>query len=93
MGATCFAVDLTNGEAVPCTLTDYWNGYAHPVAVWAETNRGLLVSQHERVMRTAMGQDGGFSTYESARTLYGFIDADDFFAGRPEYRMIDSIEI
>ena len=93
LGATCFAVDLTNGEAVPCTLTDYWNGYAHPVAVWAETDRGLLVSQHERVMRTAMGQDGGFSTYESARTLYGFIDADDFFAGRPEYRMIDSIEI
>lgn len=91
LSVTCFAVDLSTGQATPCTLTDYWNGYAHPVAVWAETDRGLLVSQHEKVMRTAMGQDGGFSTYESDRTLYGFIDADDFFAGRPEYRMIDSI--
>ena len=93
LSVTCLAVDLATGEAAPCPLTDYWNGYAHPVAVWAETDRGLLVSQHERVMRTALGQDGGFSTYESDRTLYGFIDGADFFAGRPQYRMIASIAI
>ena len=59
----------------------------------AETEHGLLVSQHERVMRTTMGQDGGFVTYESDRTLYGFLTPEDFFAGRPEYRMMTSLSI
>ena len=93
LASTCFAINFSTGEATICTLTDYWNGYAHPVAIWAETDRGLLVSQHEPVMRTTMGQDGCFATFESSRTLYGFIDAEDFFAGRPEYRMISSISI
>lgn len=93
LSSTCYAVDLSSGEISPCPLTDYWNGYSHPVAVWAETEHGLLVSQHERVMRTTMGQDGGFVTYESDRTLYGFLTPEDFFAGRPEYRMMTSLSI
>ena len=37
--------------------------------------------------------DGGFVTYESDRTLYGFLTPEDFFAGRPEYRMMTSLSI
>ena len=61
-----FAFPLSGGQPEEVTLMDFYNGYAHPLIVQAETPAGFLVVGDRPSVGTAVlhGQDGGSYSME-----------------------------
>lgn len=86
-------VDLATGEVrTDLELGCFWNGYVHPLPIWAETPHGLLVTpEKRRFVYHGAGSDGSPYDQETDYDTYALLAMEDFLANRPAYREIASL--
>lgn len=88
-----FAFPLSGGQPEEVTLMDFYNGYAHPLAVQAETPAGFLVVGDRPSAGTAVlhGQDGGSYSMEVFEEHLALISPADYFSSTPNFRFFDQL--
>ena len=74
-----FVFPLSGGQPAEVTLTDFFNGYLHPLQVLAETPAGFLVTGDRPYAGTAVirGQDGGSYTQDVYTEQLALISPED----------------
>lgn len=85
-----FAFPLSGGQPEEVTLMDFYNGYAHPLIVQAETPAGLIVVG-DRVSTTYVdtGKDGSLYSGEGSEERMALISPEDYFASNPNFQFLD----
>lgn len=88
-----FAFPLSGGQPEEVTLMDFYNGYAHPLIVQAETPAGFLVVGDRPSAGTAVlhGQDGGSYSMEVFEEHLALISPEDYFSSNPNFRFFDQL--
>ncbi|MEG2286837.1 MAG: hypothetical protein RR951_05085 [Ruthenibacterium sp.] len=83
------AYHLKTGERKEITLTDFWNGYEHPMWVMADTPHGLLVlEEHRPFTMNSTGTDGKPYSFESSYEVYALMDLNAYLASQPDFRTL-----
>lgn len=72
---------------------DFYNGYAHPLIVQAETPAGFLVVGDRPSVGTAVlhGQDGGSYSMEVFKEHLALISPADYFSSNSNFRFFDQL--
>lgn len=86
-------VNLATGEVrSDLELGGFWIGSVHPIIIWAETPRGLLVTPEQpRFVFHTRGSGGSPYDQETQYPTYAFLSLEDYLANRPNYRQIASL--
>lgn len=92
-GLRLFAFPLSGGQPAEITLTDFFNGYLHPLQVRLETPAGLLVVGDRPYAGTALiqGQDGGSYAQDVYTEHLALISPEDYFASNPNFHFFDQL--
>ena len=88
-----FVFPLSGGQPAEVTLTDFFNGYLHPLQVLAETPAGFLVTGDRPYAGTAVirGQDGGSYTQDVYTEQLALISPEDYFSSNPSFRFFEQL--
>ena len=88
-----FAFPLSGGQPAEITLTDFFNGYLHPLQVRLEAPAGLLVVGDRPYAGTALiqGQDGGSYAQDVYTEHLALISPEDYFASNPNFHFFDQL--
>lgn len=86
-----YGVDLSDGSVTEIPLRYESNGKEQPVAILGRSGDSLLVEMEVQMKEvTYIQQDGTPTTNGAAVGRYALIAFDDFLAGRPAYREINT---